>query len=408
MTETMVSLDDFRAEARTWLAANMRLKAGLPTPTDSQDRVLQAKLAEGRFAGIAFPVEYGGRGLTVQHQGVFYEEAEPYELPAGLRVSQAMIAPTLLENASAPFLTKHLPKILRGEEKWIQLLSEPAAGSDLAGVLTRAVRDGDRWIINGAKVWSTHAMSADYGLCLARTDFDKPKHRGLTMFAMPLRAPGVTVSRIAKSDGYDGEFCEEFFDDVALSLDSVVGEVDGGWAVAQNLLFHERNTTGGVGYGMGPYPKNKESVSVDDLRVALSTRGTPFTVEDQDLLAEAYINSVVQDQLAERVMTGCRTGELHGPWGSLLKLGAGLRNARRAAIVIELTGAAGVIWNGGSDNGPVGSEWLNAMVVSVAGGTNETQRSTISEKLLGLAREPNPDRDIPFSESLRRRSSPGG
>lgn len=404
MSDDRIGLEDFRAEARRWLATNMRRKAGLPTPTDAEDRVLQAKLAEGGYAGIAFPTEYGGRGLTVQHQAVFYEEAEPYELPAGLRVSQAMIAPTLLENASPEFLANHLPKILRGEEKWIQLLSEPAAGSDLAGVLTKAIADGDRWIINGAKVWSTDATSADYGLCLARTDFDRPKHRGLTMFALPLCAPGVTVNRIAKSDGADGEFCEEFFDDVALPADAVVGEVDNGWAVAQNLLFHERNTTGGVGYGVGLHPKTKESVSVDDLIEVVRNRGTAVIARDLDLLAEAFVNSLAQDQLGERITVGYRTKELDGPWGSLLKLGAGLRNHRRAAIALDLAGTTAVVWDDGSDNGPIGSPWLNAMVVSVAGGTNEMQRNTISEKLLGLPREPNPDRDIPFRESLRRRS----
>lgn len=400
-----MNLDDFRMEARAWLAANMEFKAGLPSPTDREDRRLQAKLAEGGYAGIPFPSEYGGQGLTVQHQAVFYEEADPYRLPVGLRVSQAMIAPTLLDCASPDFLKVHLPRIFRGEEKWIQLLSEPAAGSDLPAVLTRATCDGDNWIINGSKIWSTDASVADYGLCLARTDFDEPKHSGLTMFALPLRAPGVTVHRIAKSDGDDSEFCQEFFDDVPLPPDAVIGAVGGGWKVAQQLLFHERNTTGGVGYGVGLHPRTKESVNVTDLIDALDDTGRSITDLDRHLLAEAYINSVVQDELGERIMTGYRSGELQGPWGSLLKLGAGMRNQRRAAIAVELMGPAGVVWEGESDIGPVGSQWLNAMVVSVAGGTNEMQRNTISERLLGLPREHMPDRNIPFREVLRRRTS---
>jgi len=398
-----MDLEQYRSEARAWLAAAMRPKAGLPLPTDAEDRALQAKLADGGYAGIAFPVEYGGRGLTLKHQEVFYEEAEPYELPSGLRVSLAMIAPTLLDCASPEFLAEHMPRIIRGEEKWIQLLSEPSGGSDLAGVLTRATQDGDEWVINGSKVWSTDATSADYGLCLARNDFDLPKHHGLTMFALPLRAPGVTINRIAKSDGWDQEFCQEFFDDVRLGPDAVVGQVNEGWPVAQRLLVHERNTTGGVGYGVGLHPKGKQAVSIDDLLAAVATRGTAISQADEQLLAEAYVNSVVLDQLSERIMTGFGTGALTGPWGSLLKLGAGLRNHRRAEIAIELCGPAAVAWEDGSDNGPVGSAWLNAMVVSVAGGTNEMQRNTVTERLLGLPREPADDRGISFSESLRRR-----
>jgi alkylation response protein AidB-like acyl-CoA dehydrogenase len=318
-------------------------------------------------------------------------------------VSLAMIAPTLLDCASPEFLAEHMPRIIRGEEKWIQLLSEPSGGSDLAGVLTRATQDGDEWVINGSKVWSTDATSADYGLCLARNDFDLPKHHGLTMFALPLRAPGVTINRIAKSDGWDQEFCQEFFDDVRLGPDAVVGQVNEGWPVAQRLLVHERNTTGGVGYGVGLHPKGKQAVSIDDLLAAVATRGTAISQADEQLLAEAYVNSVVLDQLSERIMTGFGTGALTGPWGSLLKLGAGLRNHRRAEIAIELCGPAAVAWEDGSDNGPVGSAWLNAMVVSVAGGTNEMQRNTVTERLLGLPREPADDRGISFSESLRRR-----
>lgn len=398
-----MEFDQFREEVRTWLAANMQLKAGLPKPSDSEDRRLQRTIADGGYAGLAYPVEYGGRGLTLRHQEVFFEEAELYQLPVGLRVSLAMIAPTLLDCASVEFLTEHLPKLFRGEEKWIQLLSEPSGGSDLAGLLTRADQDGDNWVINGAKVWSTDAGTADFGLCLARTDFGLPKHRGLSMFAMPLRASGVTINAIAKSDGWDKEFYQEFFVDVNLPSNALIGAVNDGWAVAQRLLFHERNTTGGVGFGVGLHPKTKESVSVDDLVAAFRCLNTPLTTHGEDLLAQAYVNSVVQDQLSARISTGYTTGALDGPWGSLLKLGAALKDYRRAEIGIELVGSAAIVWDDDSDNGPIGSAWLNAMVMAVAGGSNEMQRNTISERLLGLPREPALDRDIPFSESLRRR-----
>jgi alkylation response protein AidB-like acyl-CoA dehydrogenase len=404
---TEIDLEEFRRQARAWLRRNMELKTGLPTPSDAEDRQLQAKIADAGYAGLPYPVEYGGRGLTLRHQEVFHEEAAPYRLPVGLGVSLGMIAPTLLDCAAPEFLADHMPKILRGEEKWIQLLSEPNAGSDLAGSLTKADRDGDRWIVNGSKVWSTAAAVADYGFCLTRTDFDRPKHRGLSVFAMPLRAPGVTINVIVKSDGCDNEFYEEFFSDVALPADSLIGELNDGWSVAQRLLFHERNFSGGVGYAVGLRPKTRESVSIDDLIAAVRTRGTPLNDHDEDLLAQVYVNALVHNQLSRRVSSGYTTGSLNGPWGSLLKLSSGLKEHRRAEIAVELCGPAAVTWSDGSNNGPVGSSWLNAMVMSVAGGSNEMQRNTISEKLLGLPREPALDRDISFRESLRRRT-PGG
>ena len=400
---TELDVEKFGREAGAWLSAHMELKAGLPAPTDAEDRQLQAKLADAGYAGLPYPVEYGGRGLTLRHQEIFYEEAAPYRLPAGLGVSLGMIAPTLLDCATPEFLAEHLPKILRGEEKWIQLLSESGAGSDLAGLLTRADRDGERWIVNGSKVWSTDAAAADYGFCLTRTDFGRPKHRGLSVLAMPLRAPGVTINVIAKSDGCDTEFYQEFFSDVFLPANSLIGELNDGWSVAQRLLFHERNFSGGVGYAVGLRAKNRESISVDDLVAAVRSRATPLDEHDEDLIAEAYVSAMVHNQLGRRVSSGYARGSLNGPWGSLLKLSSGIKDHRRAEIAVELCGPAAVTWTDGSENGPIGSSWLNAMVMSVAGGSNEMQRNTISEKLLGMPREPALDRDIPFHESLRRR-----
>ena len=156
--------------------------------------------------------------------------------------------PTLLAHASEDQKRSWIPKILSGEEIWVQLLSEPAAGSDLAGLLTRATRDGETWVLNGTKVWSSGAMSADFGICLARTDWDAPKHRGLTWFKVPLRAPNVTVRPIREING-SSEFCEEFLDDVVVGDDMVIGEVDGGWPIANFMLAVERGGVGGVGSG---------------------------------------------------------------------------------------------------------------------------------------------------------------
>src|SRR4051794_19481256 len=249
-TETV---EEFRLRARAWLAEHMpRLAADAPRVTRAddaaiwvRDRELQRVLWDGGFAGICFPREYGGLGLAIEYQHAFTEESFPYEMPVHLNVPNfSILAATLVDHGTHEQKARHLPAILKGEEQWVQFLSEPTGGSDLAGCVTRADRDGDEWILSGSKIWSTAAMSATHAMCLARTDWDAPKHRGLSMFIMEIHQPGVQVDPIRQVNG-SLEFCQEFFDDVRLPADSVVGDVNDGWAVAQTLLAHERNAVGG-------------------------------------------------------------------------------------------------------------------------------------------------------------------
>ncbi|MBV8789820.1 MAG: acyl-CoA dehydrogenase family protein, partial [Mycobacterium sp.] len=196
------SVDAFRGRAREWLAANMpRLDPDRPpnAARDDEDawqraRELQKRLYEGGFAGICFPREYGGLGLDVVYQQAFTAESIPYEMPVILNVPTFTICcASLLDTGTEAQKTQHIAAALRGDEVLVQLLSEPSGGSDLAGLITRAERDGDDWIVNGAKTWSTSAFAADYGLCLARTDWNVPKHEGLTMFLVPIAHPGITL-----------------------------------------------------------------------------------------------------------------------------------------------------------------------------------------------------------------------
>ena len=251
MTDTMVDIDQFRAQARAWIAANLE-----PRPTEAgrelggdktaadidAARALQRRLFDAGYAGISFPAEYGGGGLTAAHERAFREEAADYVTPdlgvAG-GVTFGPIARSLLGHATPEFLQRHIPKILSGEEIWCQFYSEPEAGSDLAGIRTRATRDGDHWILNGSKIWSSGAYYADWAMCLARTDWDVPKHRGLTWFAVPTDAEGVTVNQITQING-NAEFCEEFLDDVVVTDDDIIGEVNRGWSVTQTMLVYER------------------------------------------------------------------------------------------------------------------------------------------------------------------------
>jgi alkylation response protein AidB-like acyl-CoA dehydrogenase len=251
--DAIESVESFRTRARAWLAENMpRVDDDAPLPPPGDDdhewvraRELQKLLHAGGFAGICFPVEYGGLGLTPAHQRAFTEESDGYEMPVQLNIPTFSIcAATLLDMGSEEQKRERIAAAIRGDEVLCQFLSEPSGGSDLAGLITRAELDGDTWILNGAKTWSTSAYAADWALCLARTNWDVPKHRGLTMFLVPTQAPGLTMNRVRMVNG-SREFCEEFFDDVQLPAAAVVGEVNNGWAVASRQLFHERNAVGG-------------------------------------------------------------------------------------------------------------------------------------------------------------------
>src|SRR5947209_12901138 len=235
-------------------------------------RELQKRLYEGGFAGICFPREYGGLGLDYEYQKAFDAESVGYEMPLILNTPTFTICcATLLDTGSEEQKERHIAAALRGDEVLVQLLSEPSGGSDLAGVIPRADRRNGRWVINGAKTWSTWAFAADYGLCLARTDWDVPKHNGLTMFVVPLRHPGVTINRIRQVNGAV-ELCEEIFDDVDVGDDAVVGEPCKGWDVASRQLYHERRTLrDGSEYTSGPGIAEAEDISIDLMALVDST-----------------------------------------------------------------------------------------------------------------------------------------
>jgi alkylation response protein AidB-like acyl-CoA dehydrogenase len=405
-TETVAT---FRGRAEQWIKAN------LPSYDEPEAdwKELQRRMFDGGFAGIAFPEEYGGAGLTLEHHKAFYDaaHARQRQVPRNLMVSVAMLGPTLLDHGSHQAKLRFLPPLLRADEEWIQLLSEPRGGSDMAGATTRLTRDGDTYVLNGAKMWSTSAYRADYGLCLCRSDWDAPKHRGLSMVAVPLKGtPGVTIEQTRTAAGLLGEFCQEFFDDVVLPTGNLIGEENKGWAVAQTLLFHERNAVGGVGYGyFGPREGSTGRSPFgtmqppSQLAAFAARRGTLGAVGSR--LAEAYVESVVGPLTEARIMTGMRVGTHKGQWGSLLKLQASEIAHEAAGTSLAALGPDAVIWDGDEiqlDN--AGTAWLGARGGTIGGGTSEMQRNIISERLLGLPREPYDDRDRPFGEITRARN----
>ena len=403
-------LDAFRERARAWIAGNLRRRSDVPK--DEVDHTggaaIQARIFDAGFAGLAVPTVYGGAGLTLEHQRVWTEEAKPYETPSGYMVTLGMMMPTLLDHGTEALKARHIPRMLRGEEQWIQLLSEPSGGSDMAGVLTRATRRGDDYVISGSKMWSSHADKAAYGICLARVNWDAPKHQGLGMFAVPLRAKGVTINPIAPVTGEAAHFFIEYFDEVEIPEDYVLGGEGVGWTVAQRLLFHERNATAGVGFGLGlgGGSSDDEGHGGDwrlETRELAQRHGSLQNPAYAGQIADDAIELTVFGQLSNRINTGQRTGKLQGHWGSLLKLGLGIDSPINAELALAVSGADGLIWSGDGPGGSVGLKWLRVRGVSIAGGSNEIQRNIISERLLSLPREPGDDKNTPFNELMKQR-----
>lgn len=403
------AVDDFRQRARAWLAANMppecdgMAQRGEPGRWDHERR-LQRTLWDGGFAGICFPAEYGGLGLTVEHQRAFTQESLPYDMPYALNVPTfGILAATLVDHGTHEQKARHLPAILRGDEVWVQFLSEPSGGSDLAGCLTRADRDGDLFVLNGSKIWSSGAVDADYAMCLARTNWDVPKHRGLTMLIVKIHQPGVQVEPIRQVDG-STEFCQEFFDDVPIPVRDVVGEVDDGWTVASRLLVHERLAVGGGSpYTSGRSGGHDAGGEDTGLVEIVQAQGRAGDLHARQLVAEAHARQVVHGQLNRRLTQAMRTGAMVPSAGSLMKLFGATNVMRRAEIGLELAGADGVVWGAGEETTGrrLGSFTLMRQGMSLGGGSNEIQRNIISERLLGMPREAAADREVPYRDVRR-------
>ncbi|GAA4548465.1 acyl-CoA dehydrogenase family protein [Pseudonocardia xishanensis] len=404
-------LQAFRTRVRTWLEKEAPAHGWTKESSGGRRRIgrgdhaavernkeCQLALFEAGLAGLTWPEEFGGQGLTMREQIVFTEETRRYDLPLVMFIiGLGMCGPTILAVGSDEQKQRYIEPMLRGDEVWCQLFSEPGAGSDVAGLTTRAVKDGEDWVVNGQKVWTSGAHHCEFGILLARTSPDKSKHKGLTMFIVDLRSPGVTIQPIKQIDGGE-HFNEVFFDDVRIPDANVLGGVDGGWHAATATLMNERVSLGAV--------RPLDDVhSTDDLIELARRRGLltdDGVVRD---LADLWMRERVVGLLGERITTALMQGTTPGPEGSVAKLVRTDFSNRSAEAGARFAGAAGVAWRedeAGADG--YANTLLFTPSLSVAGGTDEVLKTIIGERVLGLPKEPAHDRDTPFRELSGRKA----
>jgi acyl-CoA dehydrogenase len=387
----------FRSSARAWLEANAppRPPGGFSSarPTDEDyvaaNKRWQARLDEGGWAGIAWPSQHGGQGRSLALDLVFQEEQARFDVTTALfDVAIGMAGPTISQHGNEQQRARFLPPMLRGEEVWCQLFSEPSAGSDLAGIMTRATRCRGGWRIDGQKVWTSQARHADFGILLARTDFDAPKHRGITYFLFDMRAPGVEVQPIRQMNGA-AEFNQVFLTDVFVSDDAVLGETHGGWAVAMTTLSNERNLVGSAWAGY------------DELADVARARGLSNDPVVRQALAAAWIDAQLLRLFGFRVRTALTRGDRLGPLPSIINLLFARHLRRTGDLGLELLGPAGQLLDPTIGDTGWQQHFLTAPCVRIASGTDEIQLNIVGERGLGLPSEPNPYKRLPFSEVLQ-------
>lgn len=400
MSQASHDLDEYRTAARTWLSANLPpvLAEHATTPPVQFARRVQRLLFGAGYAGFVIPREYGGAGLTRLHERVFEEELGRYgnRLTERLGVSVGIIGETLNQFGTDEQKHAYLPRILSGELIFVQLLSEPSGGSDLAALRMRAEPDGDSYVLNGQKIWSTGALDADYALCPARTNWDVSKHAGISMFIVDLHADGVEVRPIRQIDG-DSEFCEEFFTDVRVPAANLVGAAGDGWSVVRGLLAIEHQWAGRRRSG------RRAPVDVAPLAQLAAEHATATADADTTrLIVDLYVQAKVHDALTGRVAGRIAAGTAAAGQGGLLKLSSDALVQRRAEVGLYVAGPDGVAWRPDAAGGSGWAhEFLSSRSASIAGGSDEVQRNNVGERVLGLPRdravEPVAFRDEPHN-----------
>lgn len=389
----------FRAEARAWLEAHAHRRDSHEGKSADHTRDLaghmqacrdwQRVLYDNNWAGITWPKQYGGRGASAIQSAIFAEEMSQFDVATGaFAVSIGMVGPTLIAHGTPEQQQHHLAPILKGEEVWCQLFSEPGSGSDLASLGTRAVRDGDDWIVNGQKVWTSFGQFADYAILLARTDVDLPKHAGITYFILDMKSPGIDVRPITQITGVQ-HFNETFLTDVRIPHSNIIGEINAGWKGAQTTLMNERSHIGSGG-----------TWSVDQLIQLAQQRGLSSDLNIRQGLAQAHARAETLRYMGFRMRTAMSQMRMPGPEALTLKLAYANHWRLTAELATEILGAGAMLW---ADDAPEDNQWgqhlLGQFAIRIGGGTDEIQHNIIAERGLGLPREPQLDKDMPWRVS---------
>jgi len=391
---------EFRAEVRTFFDDILPGVLDGVTGTIPRAKAWRSSLFDHGLAAIDYPVEFGGRGLGPEYVQVYRDESRgrvPRE-DATFGIGVGMALPTIRDHGDDTLRERFLRPGLRGDDIWCQMYSEPGSGSDLAALTTRADLDGDEWIVSGQKVWTSGAQHSQFAILLARTDWDLPKHRGITMFVLPMDQPGITVRPLVQMTGVS-EFNEVFLDEARIPREWVVGDVNGGWATAVALLGHERKQTGTDSMGGAAQSRSKAGrspIPVGQLTELAQRAGrTSDPIVRQDL---ARLHS------GERIVGWLGARGVHPSIGKLWRTKQGRAAADLAAA---LAFPASPAWetdlavDRNLDDDYVAYHVLNCRGMSLGGGTDEIQRNTLGERSLGLPREPGPDRDTPFRDLPR-------
>ncbi|WP_299322386.1 acyl-CoA dehydrogenase family protein [Parasphingopyxis sp.] len=384
---------EFRAEARAFLEQHLDKKEpGRPSRDESymkRAKEWQNIKAENRFAQITWPEAMGGRGGTPMQQVIWNQEEAQFDAPtAPFAIGLGMCVPTVIAFGADEHKERYVKKALHGEEIWCQLFSEPSAGSDVAGLKTKAVRDGDDWVVNGQKVWTTGAQFSDYGILLTRTDPDVPKHKGLTMFIVDMKDPGVEVRPIHQASG-GREFNEVYFTDVRIPDSDRLGEPGQGWKVAIVTLMNERLAVGG-----SPGPDWQEIM--DYARDAGTLSDAAFRAK----LADWYVAAQGYKLTKFRTQTALSRGETPGPENSIGKIITANHLQDICNSAVEMQDHYGIINDPGK--APADAIFQESLMwapgLRIAGGTDEILKNIIAERVLGLPQDVRVDKDKAFSE----------
>lgn len=397
----MPELETYRQTVRTWLEANagiygMAARRGL---NEAQDLVLargwQRLKYDSGYAGISWPQAYGGAGLTELHQAVFAEEEAKHGFASSyFGISLGQPIPVMLKYASEELKQRFAHPALRGEEIWCQLFSEPAAGSDLAGIRLKAIRDGDVWVLNGQKLWTSWAQYSDFGVIVTRTDPGVPKHKGLTYFWLDMKTPGITVRPVRLANG-DEDVNEVFFDDVRIPDSQRLGAIGGGFGVALDTLMIERYSAADEG-GFGPALATFVEIAKEK-----TINGRP-AIEDGRTrrdIANAFRQQRALVAIRTKTFMALQQGSEPGPEGSIHKLVSMRLRQKMSAAAMDLIGSNGVELDPSrTPKEDWAQSWMTVPTLRIAGGADEMLLNTIAERLLGLPQDYRPDKAVPFDQ----------